>query len=70
MVADPSAHPAAAMVVVAQTIPADADDDCAGLIEEDSMAVRGMMVGGLIGLETRLYPKSNGPFCQFLASGP
>ena len=41
MVAAPSAHPAAAMVVVAQTIPADADDDCAGLIEEDSMAVRG-----------------------------
>ena len=41
MVAAPRAHPAAAMVLVAQTIPADADDDCAGLIEEDSITVRG-----------------------------
>jgi hypothetical protein len=38
------------MVVVAQTIPAEADADCSGLMVVDSMAVRGMVVKGLLWL--------------------
>lgn len=44
-VAAPSAEPAAAMAVVAQTIPEDADADCSGLIEELSIKLWGVVVG-------------------------
>ena len=69
MVAAPSAHPAAAMAVVAPTIPEEADADCSGLINEFSMRIGGVWGSGLSvrsPVTVWIYPKSDRSVCQFL----
>ena len=61
-VAAPSAEPAAAMAVVAQMIPEDADADCSGLIVELSIKEK----DGEVGLSRHI----RNPTSRFVNSAP